>query len=322
MAAYGPLKPEMPAARERSQGSFAKSDKWEEQARDCAAEICRAFQWDDGARPALAVVLGSGFDPVALGFEIERGVDTAHLPGFPAAAVPGHAGRLLLARLAGVRFLVCHGRAHYYEGHAMDAVMFPTRVLAQLGVKELLLTNAAGGIKRTYHPGDFMLIRDHINFTGVNPLRGLAVQDGSCFVDLGEAYSRRLRRELRLAGRRARTKLSEGVYLGVSGPSYETPAEIRAFRKLGADAVGMSTIPEVLMARYCGMEVAAISCITNAAAGMRGSKLSHAEVLESGRASAGKAAALLAEFARGRARKAGVVDYALQPSRKPSGRRK
>jgi purine-nucleoside phosphorylase len=257
------------------------------------------------ALPKLAVVLGSGFDPKALGFEVRQGIPFRKLPGFPVAGVEGHAGELLLASLEGLPFLLCHGRAHFYEGHDMAAVMFPVRVLARLGVEEVVLTNAAGGINAKFRPGDFMLVSDHINLTGVNPLRGLpgsGEQAGACFVDLSEAYSRRLRKEFRAAATRARVRLREGIYLGVAGPSYETPAEIRAFRKLGADAVGMSTIPEVLVARSLGLEVAAISCITNRAAGMDHRKLSHEEVLETGLKSAGAAASLLGEFARARFR--------------------
>jgi purine-nucleoside phosphorylase len=279
-----------------------KSDKWNEAAGKCAERLVRAFAGSGGALPTIAMILGSGFDPAGLGIEIEGSIAWGKLPGFPAAAVEGHSGQLLLGRLGGMRMIISHGRAHYYEGLGMEEVMFPARVLAAAGVKELLLTNAAGGINAAYRPGDFIVISDHINFTGVNPLRGFPVQDNACFVDLSEAYSKRLRRELRAAGKRAGTRLHEGIYLGVSGPSYETPAEIRAFRMLGADAVGMSTIPEVLMARYCGVEVAAISCITNAAAGMLADTLSHREVLQSGRSSAGTAAALFSEFARERLR--------------------
>jgi inosine/guanosine/xanthosine phosphorylase family protein len=180
----------------------------------------------------------------------------------------------------------------------MEAVAFPVRVLAECGTRELLLTNAAGAINPRYKPGEFMMFSDHINFTGVNPLRGLPREGGRCFVDLSEAYDASMRDRLRSAARKQKVRLHEGVYLGVSGPTYETPAEIRAFRTLGADAVGMSTIPEVLMARYCGIKVAALSCLTNYAAGISGHSLSHDEVLAVGRQSARNATRLLAEFAR------------------------
>ena len=180
----------------------------------------------------------------------------------------------------------------------MERVMFPVRALAAAGITELLLTNAAGGINSRYEPGDFMIFSDHINFTGVNPLRGLPRAEGKCFVDLTEVYSPELRAKLQSAARKEKITLHEGVYIGVSGPSYETPAEIRAFRTMGADAVGMSTIPEVLMARYCGLNVAAVSCITNHAAGTNKEPLSHQEVLNVGRKSAEKAVRLITAFAR------------------------
>lgn len=263
----------------------------------CRGRIGRTL--GDGL-PRLAFVLGSGFQDVPGGFEVLRQVEYADLPGFPRAVVPGHPGKLLLARLHGMECLICSGRAHYYEGHSMEAVTFPIRMLAHCGVKELVLTNAAGGINSRYRPGDFMLFSDHINFTGVNPLRGQVLPGTSRFVDLSEAYCPALRAELTAAGRAAGVRLHKGVYIGVSGPSYETPAEIRAFGRLGADAAGMSTIPEVLMARALGLRVAALSCITNRAAGLSPKKLSHEEVLETGRRSAAAALRLFECFARER----------------------
>jgi purine-nucleoside phosphorylase len=259
----------------------------------CASKLNRQL----GKAPRLAVVLGSGFHHLAELEVLSGEIHYADLPGFPRPSVAGHSGRLILGRLNGLELLLCCGRGHYYEGHEMSTATFPVRVLAEWGVKDLVVTNAAGGISPKFSPGDFMLISDHINFTGVNPLRGLPAGDGRCFVDLSQAYSERLAGIFRKAAKRARSGLREGVYIGVSGPSYETPAEIRAFRKWGADAVGMSTIPEVLMARYCGMEVAGLSCITNAAAGMGKGSLSHAEVLEVGERSARKAARLFDAFA-------------------------
>ena len=250
-----------------------------------------------GKLPQLALVLGSGFRDVLTSFHIESEVAFADIPGFPTPRVKGHSGRVMVAELGGLEMLILSGRAHYYEGHSMETVMFPVRVLAECGVNELLLTNAAGGINPEYKPGDFMLFSDHINFTGANPLRGLSVEDGHCFVDLSDAYCPDLAGKLRAAAREENITLREGVYLGVSGPTYETPAEIRAFRTWGADAVGMSTIPEVLMARYCGMRVAAISCITNCAAGMNPGKLSHQEVLQAGQANTANAARLFKRFA-------------------------
>jgi purine-nucleoside phosphorylase len=286
-----------------------ESDNVDELVKQCGARVRNAF---GNGLPHLALVLGSGFQPVLQSFQVHQELEFARLPGFPKLCVKGHAGRLLLAELAGIRMLVCSGRAHFYEGHSMEAVIFPTRVLAECGVKELLLTNAAGGINARFHPGDFMLFSDHINLAGINPLRGLPIEGGRCFVDLSEAYSLYLRKELKRAALKAGVRLHDGIYIGVSGPSYETPAEIRAFRKLGADAVGMSTIPEVLMARYFGMEVAAISCITNAAAGIGNRKLSHREVLQTGEKSAEKAGRLLTYFAQDRLRKAEKWKQATQ----------
>lgn len=250
--------------------------------------------------PHLALVLGSGFQDVLAILDIEAEASFSSLPSFPVPAVQGHSGRLLIGKVAGLRILVCSGRAHYYEGHSMAEVMLPVKVLAGCGVREILFTNAAGGINLRYRPGDFMLFKDHINFTGVNPLRGLPVQEGRCFVDLSDTYCTRLSKQLKSAAHAEGVPLREGIYLGVSGPSYETPAEIRAFRKLGADAVGMSTIPEVLMARYCGMKVAALSCITNFAAGVRRGKLSHKEVLQAGRDNASNASRIIRRFAEDR----------------------
>jgi purine-nucleoside phosphorylase len=259
-----------------------------------AARLRRA----SSLRPRLAMILGSGFNHVLRALEVETRVPFARLPGFSRTGVAGHAGEAVFGKLAGTPVLVLSGRAHYYEGHAMDAVTFPVRVLAELGVTDLLLTNAAGGINARHRPGDFMRIVDHINFMGVNPLRGPVAPGRERFVDLTGAYDPVLGKLLTSAARRAKVRLHTGVYLAVSGPSFETPAEIRAFRRLGADAVGMSTVPEVIVARQCGLRVAGLSCITNAAAGMTGRPLSHQEVLDAGKASQAKAVALLEAFAR------------------------
>jgi purine-nucleoside phosphorylase len=271
------------------------ADKLEKLVTRCVAQIRRRL---GSELPRLALVLGSGFDAVRDCLRVEKKVAFGDLPGFPQATVPGHSGELLLGETGKMRMLVCSGRSHFYEGASMEAVMFPVRALAAADVTQLLLTNAAGGINRRYKPGDFMVFSDHINFTGVNPLRGFPRSDGRCFVDLTQAYSPDLRRKLQSAARKEEITLHEGVYIGVSGPSYETPAEIRAFRAMGADAVGMSTIPEVLMARYCGMDVAALSCITNHAARINRTPLSHEEVLAVGRQSAEKSGRLIAAFAR------------------------
>ena len=285
------------------QDSAGRADEYKELVERCRAQIHRRL---GSVLPEFGFVLGSGFQDVMRGFRVLREVSYADLPGFPQPAVAGHTGTLSLAELAGLRCLVCSGRAHFYEGHSMEAVMFPVRMLAECNVKELVLTNAAGGINPRYRPGDFMALSDHINFTGVNPLRGLDAPGGIRFLDLSQAYCAGLRHELMGAAKRTGARMHSGVYIGVSGPSYETPAEIRAFRKLGADAVGMSTIPEAIMARSLGVKVAAVSCITNHAAGMRRKELTHADVLETGKRSAESALRLFASFAEDRVRKAGV----------------
>jgi purine-nucleoside phosphorylase len=248
-------------------------------------------------RPTLAIVLGSGFDHALQELVIDAQVAYERLPGFPLVGVSGHAGRLLIGRMGGTPVMVLSGRAHFYEGHAMDLVTFAIRVLAAYGIRDLLLTNAAGGIRRSLRPGVFMVLSDHINLMGANPLRGSLAPGLSRFVDMSCAYDRGLRRLLLRAGRTCRLKLQSGVYLAVCGPSYETPAEIRAFSRLGADAVGMSTVPETIVARQCGLNVAALSCITNLAAGRAAQPLSHAEVLETAERVKSLAAHLLKEFA-------------------------
>lgn len=250
-------------------------------------------------RPRLAIVLGSGFRHVLGELSVEASVSFARLSGFTKPHVPGHEGRLFLGRLGGTPVLILSGRAHFYEGYSMAQVTFAVRVLAAYGITDLLLTNAAGGINRRFQVGDFMRLTDHINLMGVNPLRnGAASPAGSGFVDLTQAYDPGLGKLLQRCAKRLGMRLRSGVYLAVSGPSYETPAEIRAFGRLGADAVGMSTVPEVIAARQCGLRVAALSCITNLAAGLGLTTLSHEEVLATGERVKVAGARLLQEFAR------------------------
>jgi purine-nucleoside phosphorylase len=231
-------------------------------------------------RPTLAIVLGSGFHHALTELRVAKKISYAKIPGFPKPTVSGHAGELYFGHLGRTPVLVLSGRAHFYEGHEMERVTFATRTLAAFGITDLLLTNAAGGINKNFRAGDFMVLTDHINFMGANPLRCAAIPDLPRFVDLTEAYDKKSRELLFRAGKISKLKLQRGVYLAVSGPSYETPAEIRAFARLGADAVGMSTVPEAIVARQCGLRVAGISCITNLAAGISKENLSHAEVLE------------------------------------------
>ena len=249
------------------------------------------------ARPTLAIILGSGFHHVLTELTGAKKIAYARIPGFPRPTVAGHAGELFFGTLGGTPVLVLSGRAHFYEGHAMERVTFAVRTLAAFGVTDLLLTNAAGGIRKQFRAGDFMALTDHINFMGVNPLRGPAVAELPRFVDLTATYDAPLRAKLIRAGQLAGVALRRGVYLAVSGPSYETPAEIRAFATLGADAVGMSTVPEAIVARQCGLRVAAVSCITNLAAGISCQNLSHTEVLETAERVKATGAALLRAFA-------------------------
>src|ERR1019366_5235050 len=248
-------------------------------------------------RPTLAIVLGSGFHHVLTELRVAKKISYAKIPGFPKPTVSGHAGELYFGHFGKTPVLVLSGRAHFYEGHEMERVTFATRTLAAFGITDLLLTNAAGGLNKNFHAGDFMVLTDHINFMGDNPLRGAAIPGLPRFVDLTKTYDKKLRELLFRAGKISKLKLQRGVYLAVSGPSYETPAEIRAFAKLGADAVGMSTVPEAIVARQCGMRVAAVSCITNLAAGICKEKLSHTEVLETAERVKKFGAALIRNFA-------------------------
>ncbi len=248
-------------------------------------------------RPTLAIVLGSGFHHALTELRVAKKITYAKIPGFPKPTVSGHAGELYFGHFGKTSVLVLSGRAHFYEGHDMKRVTFATRTLAAFGIKDLLLTNAAGGINKNFRAGDFMVLTDHINFMGTNPLRGVAIPGLPRFVDLTETYDEKLRERLFQAGKIAKLKLQRGIYLAVSGPSYETPAEIRAFATLGADAVGMSTVPEAIVARQCGLRVAAVSCITNLAAGISKENLSHTEVLEMAERVKDSGARLIKHFA-------------------------
>jgi purine-nucleoside phosphorylase len=216
------------------------------------------------------------------------------LPHWPASKVIGHEGRLVIGTLAGKRVAALSGRAHFYEGHDLRTVTFATRVIGRLGVKALILTNAAGGINTALTPGMLMIMDDHINLLGSNPLVGANEdQFGARFPDMSEVYSKRLRGLADSVARAQGLRIGHGVYVAVHGPSYETPAEIRAFRTMGADAVGMSTVPEAIVARHMGVEVLGISCITNAAAGVLPQPLNHSEVMDVAKQVKGAFAALL-----------------------------
>ena len=231
-------------------------------------------------RPTIGVILGSG-----LGQLVERMTDTVaidyrDLPHFPAPTVAGHAGRLVIGRIEGVPVMAMQGRFHYYEGHDMRTIAFPTAFMRRFGARTLIVSNAAGGINRGFTPGDLMLITDHLNLIGTNPLIGLNDERlGPRFPDMTEAYSPRLIALAEEAAAELGTSLRRGVYAGLSGPCYETAAEIRYLERIGADAVGMSTVPEVIVARYLGMEVLGISCVTNMATGIATVKHAHDEVV-------------------------------------------
>ena len=227
--------------------------------------------------PRWAIVLGSGLGALADAVEDATALAYADLPGFPKPGVGGHAGRLVLGRLGGAPVAVLQGRAHYYESGHADAMAAPIHALREAGCETLLLTNAAGSLRPDWGPGALMLVADHINFSGRNPLIGSAREPR--FVDMVDAYDLELRQRFRAAAHDLKIPLGEGVYAWFSGPSFETPAEIRAARVLGADAVGMSTVPEVIIARQAGLRVAAVSVITNLAAGMSAESLDHANTL-------------------------------------------
>jgi xanthosine phosphorylase len=231
-------------------------------------------------RPRVAIVLGSGLGAVADAVQDATAIPYEELDGFPRPTVAGHSGRAVLGEIAGVPVAVLQGRAHVYEGRGFDEIRTPVRALHAAGAEILVLTNAAGSLRAEVGPGRLMTITDHINLTGVNPLIGPNDdQIGPRFPSLRDAYDPELRGELAAAARELDIALAEGTYLAVSGPSFETPAEIRAFRTLGADAVGMSTVHETIVARHCGLRVAAVSAITNLAEGMSAEPLSHEQTL-------------------------------------------
>ncbi len=236
--------------------------------------------------PEIMVVLGSGLGALAEAVEDPVSIPFGALPGFPAAGVQGHSGRWVAGHLEGRRVLIQAGRFHLYEGHPPAMVVAPVRMGARLGARSLLLTNAAGGIDRGFEPGTLMLIEDHLNWMGRNPLVGEAFPGEPRFPDMTAAYDPALRTLALEVADELGIPLAQGVYAGVLGPTYETPAEIRMLRTLGADAVGMSTVPEVIAANAAGLRVVAISLVTNHAAGVTGAPLSHDEVIAAGAAAA------------------------------------
>jgi purine-nucleoside phosphorylase len=231
-----------------------------------------------GSSPRVAIILGSGLGSFADRVQQPAIIPYSDIPHFPQPTVEGHSGRLVAGTVSGTPVVVMQGRVHAYEGYSPEEVTFPIRMLGRLGITTLVITNAAGGIRADFHQGQLVLLSDHINFTGRNPAVGPNdARFGQRFFDMGDAYSKRLR-----ALAQAVSPFDEGVYLSLSGPSFETPAEIRAFRTLGADLVGMSTVHEVIVARHMGIEVLGISCVTNMAAGILDQPIHHQEVMETG----------------------------------------
>lgn len=264
-----------------------------------AADYVRAQAGDafSGQAPKVAIILGSGLNSFADSVEGAVAIAYSDIPGFPKPLVEGHAGRMLIGTLAGVPVICMQGRVHGYEGHADQALAFHTRTLWALGVETLVLTNAAGSLNEAAGPGSLMLITDHINFSGVNPLVGLNdARIGPRFNDMTHAWNPALSDAMRAAAKGLGITLHEGTYLMAKGPNFETPAEIRAFRTMGADAVGMSTVPECLAANHAGMRVTGISSITNLAAGMTGNALTHDETMEFGALAAVNLTKLLTAF--------------------------
>jgi purine-nucleoside phosphorylase len=232
--------------------------------------------------PTVGLVLGSGLGDYAESIDAVKILNYRDIPGFPLTGIVGHAGRLIFGVREGQNIVVMQGRVHYYEGYPQGLATLPVRIMRRLGVKTLILTNAVGAVNLNFPVGSLMLATDHINYSGSNPLIGENIdEDGERFIGMTHTYNQSLRKKLMSAAKAAGITLFEGVYMMFSGPSYETPAEIRMARTMGADVVGMSTVPEAIVARHCGMEVIAVSCVSNLAAGISGEELNHHEVLAS-----------------------------------------
>jgi purine-nucleoside phosphorylase len=264
----------------------------------------RATEHAEGVRyatptPPIALILGSGLGGLAGCIDVQLSLDYGDIPHFRQSGAPGHAGRLLFGKLAGQRVMCMQGRLHPYEGHSAEDIVFPLQVMCALGARSLLVTNAAGGVNTGFDVGDVMLICDHINFTGANPLTIGTEQALHAFTDMSYAYTPALRAKALAAAQTCGLALRQGVYLGVRGPAFETPAEIRAFRTLGADAVGMSTVFEVIAAASLGMEILGLSLITNMAAGVLDQPITGEEVLEASKQAAANLESLVLEVLRG-----------------------
>lgn len=235
-------------------------------------------------KPLIGLILGSGMGPFAESISRECVLEYERIPYFGKTSVAGHQGRLIMGHVSGIPVAALQGRLHYYEGFSMSEVVFPTRTLAMLGIKALLVTNAAGGLNKSMKPGDFMVINDHINMMGDNPLKGKNIDElGPRFPDMTQAYDPELVKIAVKCGKMSKLKVTTGVYVGMPGPTFETPAEVRCLQKIGGNAVGMSTVPEVIAANHFGVRTCGVSCITNKAAGISKHKLSHEDVTETAR---------------------------------------
>lgn len=246
--------------------------------------------------PEIAIILGSGLGDFADDF-CDYAIPYSEIPGFEPSTVKGHKGQLVFANIGGKKVVMMQGRYHYYEGHPISRVVYPVKVFKKLGVKNMIVTNAAGGLNKLFEPSDLMLITDHINFMHVNPLIGPNDDTlGERFPDMTEVYKKHLQEKALESAKKLGVTLKKGVYMALSGPNYETPAETRMVTMLGADAVGMSTVPEAMVANYCGINVLGISCISNAAAGITGEALSHQEVIDAANFAKDKFKSLLLEI--------------------------
>lgn len=275
-----------------SAGTGTKTDQGDEFAR--AERAAKFIRSKTKLRPKVAVVLGSGLGAFADDLKDAIRIPYERIPGFPRSTAIGHAGNLVIGKAAGIPVAVMQGRVHFYEGYSLQDVIFPVRVLGRLGIRAVVLTNAAGGINLSLKQGTFVVLRDHINLQGSNPLVGPNDERfGPRFPDMTEVYAKGYREIAVKEAQRLGLQVSEGVYIALTGPSYETPAEIRCLRTLGADVVGMSTVPEAIAARHMGIEVLGISCVTNMAAGVLENPLNHEEVLETGDRVSGQFIALL-----------------------------
>lgn len=247
-------------------------------------------------RPEIGIILGSGLGDFVDKFDCTA-ISYSQIPGFETSTIQGHAGKLVFAEIQGKKTVIMQGRYHFYEGHNMETVVFPIKVMKKLGIKNLIITNAAGAVNKNFKPADLMIITDHINLMGTNPLIGKNDDEfGTRFPDMSEVYKKDLIDLAQNCAKKLKFKVQKGVYAACTGPSYETPAEIKMLKTIGADAVGMSTVPEAIVANYCGINVLGISCLTNYAAGITKTPLNHQEVIDSANQAKEKFQSLILEI--------------------------